>query len=339
MSGELIQTGILMVVAVAIIYMFILLISTRNKQIRSLFIGLDHKDISTVMNPILLSIFILLYAITFGLSSAIESPSYAAIFWPIYLILGLLGALIPLSVHYVNRQLRVCFVSDEAQKAEEQIKKIAEWEHKEYNSKDPLSSIDHKGLLSWHKKNNDGCILFYDNEALIGVMSFWPLTEECFKKLEAGKLKEHQIDRDCIHSVKLDPKEHQYWYIGDIILEESYRKLGFGSDLFWRAYEKWSKNLVVDGEITLCASAASLSGVSMLVGSGFHCDSAKVCEKKKDHKKCIKDKDKIGHFFCRTLRNKDRFWEFIEHMKEDSKKISKQTKRKIIKSMFDHRGR
>ncbi|MEJ2037470.1 MAG: hypothetical protein P8X55_00865, partial [Desulfosarcinaceae bacterium] len=217
----------------------------------------------------------LLFVITYLCIKAFASKSLASTSAPIVpMVTSLMASIIIWRAKRSANRLYIRFLSTDMNAANREIEKISKWEQEEYNEQ----TINAEGLKSWHQAYPLGGLIFCDRQDtnVIGVMSFWPITKDCFEKLKHCIIDERNITSQLINPSP-NPIEMTHWYIGDVFLKKKFRGQGMGGKMIMDAFKVWYEHFKPNGPVTFCATAASKIGLAMLQRSGFECHLCNLC--------------------------------------------------------------
>jgi hypothetical protein len=148
---------------------------------------------------------------------------------------------------------------------ESEVKMIAELDRRIYGE----HSINFKGLLAWWKRYPGGVSVLIKNAKIIGAVGIWPLSRKRFIELANGQVDETDIEKLNIVKKK-DNKSQVYWYLGDIVLEASFRKKKLTLVLLEEAVRCWLNEGNLADKIDLCALGFTKEGCSILERFGFN---------------------------------------------------------------------
>lgn len=117
------------------------------------------------------------------------------------------------------------------------------------------ASVPTETQWQWWQKFPNGIIVLYEDEKIIGGLSYWPLNAIGFELFSNGKIKESDIQTQ--HIDYLNPKGV---YISEIAIIQAYRNKNLASMLMKTFFEKTIKYL----EIPVLALAYSDRGRKIL---------------------------------------------------------------------------
>ncbi len=113
---------------------------------------------------------------------------------------------------------------------------------------------------SWWLKFNQGIIGLFENETLIGALSYWYLNENGFELLLNGKIKESEIN-----AADIDPIHPKGIYISEIALHPEFR----GKKLSHRLMRHFLLITRSQTKLPVLALAYSKGGKIILENEGF----------------------------------------------------------------------
>lgn len=85
--------------------------------------------------------------------------------------------------------------------------------------------------------------IFNGNE-LVGDINFLPITDECYNKIKAGKLKEPHMSKDDL--LVMEPNKEYYCLFSSVIIKKSYRNTEAFFLLLSNFYKNMSRKLKVE---------------------------------------------------------------------------------------------
>jgi hypothetical protein len=235
---------------------------------------------------------------------------------------------IPHSSDISNGNLTVRKVHIEAE-----LRAVANLDVQEFGT----DSIGLKTLRGWWKRYPKGVFVLQKEHKIIGAFGIYPVSKSIFDNITNGIIAEPDISPRNICQETEKQKLFQYWYVADIIYDNSV-KIRFydtpGRLLLVESVRLWleSCNLPAEGDIFICAIAASEDGAKILKKCGFTKDGD--CKSNRNEKS-------INCAYHKKT-NLTELTEFYQERKSELDKIRERNKRRLENSAmkrFIHRRR
>lgn len=140
-------------------------------------------------------------------------------------------------------------------------------EQEEYGSDSILS---YEKVFGWWQRYPKGTYRLTLGSDIIGGLGLWPLTESAFTRLTSGQMDETDLKVEDVVSATSEGIL-PFWYVGDIILEKSYRqtKARWASILLIQSLQSWLQIQNVAFDVKISALLYSPQGKSLARKLGF----------------------------------------------------------------------